>query len=132
MNRARGFSLVTAMFIMIIVALLVASVARISGQSRQAGVLQLSEARAFQAAQTGLEWGLYQLQGGNCPASPTTFQVGGDLADFQIQVSCARRDYTENGASIAIFDLTSTATRGTLGVDADYVSRQVQLTVEGP
>jgi MSHA biogenesis protein MshP len=132
MSRTGGFSLVAVIFFMLIVGSLLTMALRLGAQSQQAGVLQLDEARAFQAAQTGLEWALNRLQAGGCPPSPTTFSVAGDLAPFAVTVNCSSRVYSEQGSPVTIFELDAVASRGTLGATPDFVARRVQMTVQGP
>ncbi len=132
-RHQRGYILVAAIFLMIIVALLLVFLLRTGSDNQWSSAMKIQEARAFQAAQSGLEWGIYQLHTGACPASPTVLGLSeADLQQFSVTISCSRNDYTENGAVVSIFELDSVATFGTYGVTPDFIARHLQMTVEAP
>ncbi len=94
--------------------------------------------RAYQASRTGIEWGAYQVVQNSgvgfasaCRAGPTSqvLPVLGDtLADFPVSVSCSATSAVEAAATLWVYSLTSTATRGAAG-SADFVERQMQATI---
>ena len=86
--------------------------------------------RAYQAARTGIEWGAYQvLINSKCPLS-TSLTAGGTQAGFSITVQCNSfsSPYTEGGGTVSMYQITSTASQGTLG-SATYVERQLTATI---
>jgi len=128
-----GFILVAAIFLMLVVALLLTFLLRTGAENQWSSSLRLQEARAFQAASSGLEWGVYQLNGGVCPTSPTILNLNeADLNGFTVTLRCNQNNYTEEGKVISIFELDALATLGNYGTSADFISRHLQLTVEGP
>lgn len=114
-----GFSAITAIVILVILAVLGAAIVTLTG-TRSASLAQdVLGSRAIQAARAGIEWGAYQILNpentGNptryvCPIPATTsFALGGELADFTVSVLCSSTDATEFGNAVRIFQLTATA-----------------------
>ena len=125
----RGFTLITALFLLTVVALLSVYMITIRNVQQSTVVFGLQGARAMQAAQTGLEWGVYDAINNNCASVPSTFTVAdAALAMFTINVSCTPSPHTEGSTSITTYVLTSTAQTGTYGT-LDYVYRSLQATV---
>lgn len=133
-----GFSLVSAIFLLVVIAALgVFSVTLFTAQ-QQSAALDVMGARAYQAARAGIEWGAYQV----LPASGATFaancRAGGasqvisplpnTLAGFNVNVECVSTAHSEASATMTVYQLTSTATRGTPAT-SDYVERQIQATI---
>lgn len=68
-----GFGLVAAMFLIIIVALVIAAMARLAVTQNATTSLAIQQARAYQAARAGIEYGIVRvLAGQGC----TNFALG--------------------------------------------------------
>lgn len=128
-----GFLLPAAIFILVILAGLGAYALNITSVQQSTSTQDVQGSRAYQAARTGVEWAAYQvLSPGttaltSCPTSPTTLTID----TFSVVVSCTRSaDYFEQGTdhTIAMYDITSTASFGTTGT-LNYIERQIQLTL---
>jgi MSHA biogenesis protein MshP len=125
-HRQRGFSLVAAIFLLTVLALLGAFAVRIGGAQQHTVDLSLLGARALSAAQAGIEWGAHRaLVNGACPASTDLTLNEGSLNGFRLTVTCAATAHTEGATPITIFIVTSFAQSGTYG-QPDYVSRTVR------
>jgi len=132
-KKHHGFTLVAALFLMVVISLLLVFLLRTGSENQWSSALRVQEARAFQAASSGLEWAVHQLSGGACPASPTTLNLSeADLTGFQVIVTCTSSSYTENLTVITMFEIDSLAQKGSYGTSPDFVARQISLTVEGP
>lgn len=139
MKRQSGFSIITAIFLIVILAALGAfAVSMFRVQQTTAAFDELGS-RGFQAAQAGIEWGAWQVlrNGGACAAS-TSLALPGSLSLFTATVDCVSTAHTEAGNPVNIHQLTSTAcNQPAAGVcpnpapGPDYVERQVQAAVEG-
>ena len=132
-NRQGGFSLVTAIFILVILAWLGASMVTFSTAQHSTVAMDIQSARATQAARAGIEWGAYealQVPGFNCAGTPftLTFPAGTNLAGFTTTVACSLTTHTEGANAVDLFVLTSTATYGVVNTP-DYVSRQVSARI---
>lgn len=123
MRRQAGFSIISAIFILVVLGALGAFMVTISGTQHQGVVLSLESSRAVAAARSGLEWGGYQaLEGSGC--SDTTFSLDeGVLAGFAITVTCTSTQHDERGDDVVVYEITATAERGTPG-NRDYVRRR--------
>lgn len=128
MKTQRGITLVGAIFVLIIVSLLGQYLLNIAGVQRQTSLLALQSARAYQAANAGIEWGSFQIinNGGNCIASTTLTPV---VNNFTTTVNCNQLgSYSEDVDTVNIYRLTSQSQYGTYG-QIDYVSRQLQVII---
>lgn len=123
----RGFGLVAAMFLIVIIAALIAVMARLALTQNATNSLAIQQARAYQAARAGLELGIYRvLDGQDCAA---VF----DLDGFQVSVAtCPSQDVgtlPEEGRAVSFFSVESTAEFGAPG-SPDYAYRRLTATVE--
>ncbi|WP_256203101.1 hypothetical protein [Pseudomonas sp. ML96] len=118
------------MFLIIVVALLIAAMARLSTGQHGTSSLAIQQARAYQAARSGLEWGITQaFNAGTCAVGSPT--LGGNLSEFAVAVACGRTSYTdEQGVAITIYRFTATAQNGTPAGRTDYAYRQLTAVVE--
>jgi MSHA biogenesis protein MshP len=130
-HRASGFGLVAAMFLIIVVALVIAAMARLSTAQHGTSSLAIQQARAYQAAHAGLEWGITQAFNGRVCAAGSPTLAGSTLSDFAVVVTCTSTGYiNEVGAAITIFRFTATAQNGAPGARPDYAFRQLTAVVE--
>ena len=130
-KKASGFTLVTAIFLLSVVAVL--SVYMINARVVQQTTLvySLQGARAMQAARAGIEWAIYDsIVSGNCPIPITSFTpTGTALSAFTVSITCLSSMHIEAGAPpITTYRLTSTATTGVYGT-LDYVYRSLEASV---
>lgn len=126
----RGFAIVTAIFLLVVLAALGAFMLTFSTVQHITSAQDVQGARAYQAARTGIEWGAYQaLRNASCTPS-TSLSPGGTQAGFNITVQCNlfSSPYTEGGGTVNMYQITSTASQGTVG-SATYVERQLQATI---
>ena len=128
MTRARGFTLMSAIFILVILATLGVYMVRIGTVQQATGILTLGQARAYYAAQSGLEWAMFRaLQLDSC-ANGSFNLTEAQLAGFSITVTCAQTTHRVRNEDVRYYRLDVTAERGTFG-QTEYVSRAVSATV---
>ncbi len=136
-NIQRGFSLVTAIFLLVVLASLGAVMMTFFTAQQQSSALDVMGARAYQASRAGMEWGAYQvLQNSGvgfaiaCRPGPVSSPVAlmNTLAGFNVNVLCSSAAASEAGATVTIYQITSTATRGAVATP-DYVERQMSVTI---
>lgn len=133
-----GFSIITAIFLIVVLAALGAFAVSMFRVQQAAAALDELGARAYQAAQAGIEWGAWQvLRGPGTGAAATgNLALPGSLSPFVVSVTCASTVHTEAGNPVTIYRLTATACNQPAGAcpnpapGADYVERQVQGMVE--
>lgn len=136
--RQRGFSLVTAIFLLVVIAALGAFAVTLSTTQQQSSSLDVMGARAYQAARAGIEWGAYQVLPASGAAFATACRPGphsqviaplpNTLAGFAVNVQCAATSHVEGAAMLWVYNLTSTATQGVVATP-DYVERQISVTI---
>lgn len=131
-----GFSLITAIFLLVVLAVLMVNMLKLSGFQQSTVVMGVQGSRAFQAARSGVEYGIYQaLNLGNCNASQTLNFSAADngLEGFSVLLQCSPSSHFENVSPVNVYEFTATASRGAYAVGAvanpDYVSRRIRVTV---
>lgn len=124
----RGFSLVSTLFILVVLSALGAYMVRLNVTQQTTTTLSLQSIRAWYAATSGMEWAVYQVEnGGSCPAVPSSFTAEG----FTITLTaCSAYPVTEGAASYTLYDIQVTAQRGSFGT-TDFVSRRLRASVTG-
>lgn len=143
----RGFALVTAIFLLVVLAALGAFMVSMSGVQHTTSAQDVQGSRAYQAARAGIEWGVYQIMAPenanyglttgfttqySCPAAVavigTLNTMNGTLAGFSVPVSCASTSYTEAGNLVTVYQVTADASFGTAN-SVDFVRRKLTATV---
>jgi len=124
----RGFALVAAIFLIVVLASLGVFIVRVSGVQQQTVNVALLGARAFEAAVAGMEWGAFQaLDSGACTTTTLNLTEGG-LAGFDVDVTCSSSAHTESGNVYNLYLIDVEARNGVYGTP-DYVSRRMQARV---
>lgn len=83
---ARGFGIVTAVFLLVVLAGLGAALVNLTTVQQTTSSLDIQGARAYQAARAGIEWGLYRQLRNNSCAAPSSFVVPAN--GFTVTVQC--------------------------------------------
>jgi MSHA biogenesis protein MshP len=124
----RGFSLVSAVFLLVVLAGLGAYAVRLNTLAQQTVTAGLRAAQAFQAARTGAAWAAHRaLNGGTCAAATLNLTEGA-TAGFRVAVQCTATTHTEGTSTVRVFVLDVRAEAGVYG-GADYVSRRLQTKI---
>ncbi len=127
-NLQTGFSLVSALFLLIVLAALGIVAVRLIAVQQQTVVLAMQSARAYSAATTGAEWSAYQaLVNGNCGSSTLTLTEAG-LVGFSVTTNCSSSSHTEGPNTVQVYVIESFAWTGSYGTP-DYVSRRIRSTI---
>ncbi len=126
----QGFGLIAAIFLLLVLASAGAMMLNLSGVQRKTTVLALQGNRAYRAAITGIEWGVFQAinNGPLCPATTTLTLTEGGLQGFKVKLSCILSEHSESGVTSRTYELTATSEYGSYG-EADYVRRRVMGTI---
>lgn len=132
--RQAGFSLVAAIFLIVVLAALGAFAVQVAMTQYQSSTSELLEARAQAAAEAGIEYGAYLALQAATPSCPnnTLNLTGGALAGFAVTVTCTsttHQIYTgATPTTYTVYALAATATKGIYGAQ-DYVARTVTRNV---
>ncbi|GAB4295301.1 MAG: hypothetical protein Kow0096_12030 [Thiohalomonadaceae bacterium] len=133
MNRSQrhlhGFSLVSALFLLVVLGALGAYMVGISGTQQFTTVQALQGAKAYHAARSGTEWGIAAaIAGGACPADTTL--AGGDLNGFQVDVTCTSTSHQEAGSTYNVYEITAFAQTNTPAYgQPGYAARRLTVIV---
>jgi MSHA biogenesis protein MshP len=132
-NRQAGFTLITAIFLLVVVATLSVYILNLRNVQQQTLVFGVQGARAMQAARTGIEWGINRsLEANNCPTTNLVFTApDAALSAFTITVTCTESAHIEGTTGIKTFQLRAVAQTGGYGT-LDYVSRLMEASVSEP
>ncbi|SDZ90066.1 MSHA biogenesis protein MshP [Desulfuromusa kysingii] len=125
-KKQSGFTLVQAIFILVVLSLLGLVMVRMIGVQSSTSVFALQGARAYQAARSGLEWGAARAKAGeSCNGTL-------DLDSFNVNVLCSSQPFTEGSIGpYDVYHINATATFGSYG-SPDFISRRVQMKVGFP
>lgn len=130
----RGFSLISAIFLLVILTALGVFMLSMSTMQQTTSTQDMQGSKAYQAAKTGIEWGAYQILTPAaffaCPGPTVLPALGGALAGFTVTVVCSSgaSDFVEGGNTVRIYQLTSTATFGTLP-SPNFISRSMTASI---
>ena len=122
----RGFALVGALFLLVVLATLGAYAVRLNLSQQGSTDLNLAGARAEAAVQTGIQYAAARvLTTGNCNGFPAAPAVALNLPQgFEITLICNNNEtLVANAPTVTVFFVTATATRGQYG-SPEFVSRQ--------
>jgi len=144
----RGFSLVTGIFLLVIMAALGAFMVVFTGLQVNTVQTDILGVRAYYAARAGINWALFRALDpentiapgaaafASCPTGTIALgSLGGSLAPFAVTITCtdtSGADPTEANRTIRVYQITATACNQTAcpGTPASgYVERQVVVTV---
>lgn len=149
-SSARGFAMVSALFILVVLAVLGAAIASISVRQQVGSAVELNTARAYQAARAGLEWGAFSVLIPVPPDAPAVdtppacfatnnLSLTGELTGFVVSVACTRTGpLTDGDSSKTYYQLVATAcnapTGGSCAVtpaspQSTYVERRLNWTI---
>lgn len=122
--RSRGFSIVAAVFLIVVVAMIAGYAVTIGSVQQADTTSALVAARADAAASSGLEWGIARVtRDGACPGATSSFSPAGTtLVAFTVSVACASTAITEGATTYTLFTITATATFASVGSE-DYTRR---------
>jgi MSHA biogenesis protein MshP len=145
-SGARGVSLITAVFLVVVLAGLTAAILRITVVQQSSAAMDMLGVQAYQAARSGLEWGIYQqlrvqptvvlpASPVACFASPQTFAMpsSGTLRNFSVTVTCTAKTGNAVGDTTNRWTIAAVACNqpGAAGcpnatTNVEYVQRRVQ------
>lgn len=142
--RMRGFSLVTGIFLLVVLSALGAFMVVFTGLQQNTVQNDVLGVRAYYAARAGINWAMYRaLDPDNtiapgaasfaaCPTG-TINTMSGSLAPFTVIVGCTVTSATEANREIRVYQITATACNQATCPAATpatgYVERSVVVTV---
>jgi MSHA biogenesis protein MshP len=107
-KKERGFVMLAAIFILVVLTALGAFVVSVSTNQQVGSALDVQGVRVYQAARSGIDWGLYQrLQASSCLASTSFVPAAPTLAGFTVTVTCTTTVDASGGPTIIVVRSTA-------------------------
>ncbi|MBI4293685.1 MAG: agglutinin biogenesis protein MshP [Betaproteobacteria bacterium] len=138
--KSRGFTLVSAIFILVVLAGLGAAILVISTAQQVGSALDIQGSRVYEAARAGIQWGAYkQLRPpSSCAASTSfAFPTAPTLAGITVTVTCTTHADGSGGPPVHV--IQSTACNQPAGAapgscpnpapGANYIERRLKVTL---
>jgi len=135
-TRQAGVGLVTAIFLLVVIAGLAAVMVSVFTTQQASSQLDQQGTRAYQAARAGIEWGLFRArQADSCVASSSfTLPAASNLSAFTVTVSCNPPGPRGDAASTMRLITATACNQPTNGVcggnprnNLDYVQRVIEV-----
>ena len=134
-----GFSLVTAIFLLVVLATLMVYMTNLSVVQHTTVAMSVQGARALQAARAGVEYAAFNaLDPVNgtawCAGTPDSLSFSAPaLAPFQVTINCSSSDHVEGVSTVTFYAISALAESGSFAsgsnANPDYVSRRISITV---
>jgi len=125
-----GFSLISAIFLLVVIAALGTFAVTLSTTQNQTQTMDLMSARGYQAALTGLEWAAFNVdqQSVNAAAPWADCTTGRALAvdgftGFTVTVNCTPTMFTEGTVNLWVYDVSAVAQTAGAPGDLNYVEQ---------
>ncbi len=135
----KGFSLLTAIFLLVVVAGLVGYMVSLAVVQHSTQAMAVQGARALQAARSGLDYAARRaLESGICPASEMLSFAGDEAAlrAFRVTLQCSASTHVEADSTVNVYRITALAESGSYAqgglASPDYVARRLRMTVSAP
>lgn len=126
-----GFSLVSAIFLLVVIAMLGTFAVTLSTTQHQSQTMDVMGARAYQAALAGVEWAAFNVsqQAVSSPAAwagcaaGAAVTVAGNLAPFTVTVNCSATSAVEGVSTLWVYAVSSVAQTAGAAGDLNYVEQ---------
>lgn len=131
-----GFTMMSTIFIVVILALVSSFIVSISTLTRSSMNLTLLGLKTYFAAKSGIEWATFAIQSSgspyNCPTSPTKLSLSqGALAGFSVTITCTQNAFTEHDSTYNVFSITSVGSY-TSASGLENTQRQIDTRILQP
>lgn len=136
LRRSRGVSIVTAIFLLVVLSGIGAAVVTLSTAQHASASYDVLGARAYEAARSGVDFAMYELAINN-RCTTNNLALPGGLAGFTVTVQCVKSAMVmSNGTDLNPVRITATACNQPVAgacpnpaPGPDYVQRVVQAAL---
>jgi len=130
MKQQAGFSIVMAIFILVVLSLLGGYMVKLSGVQHATSTYVVQGTRAYQSAKAGIGWAISRISaGGVCSditsASPLNFA---DINDFSVTLTCSNQTFSEGTDNPVVYKITALSEFGAYN-STNYISRNIQVSI---
>jgi MSHA biogenesis protein MshP len=136
----QGFSIVSAIFLLVVLAFLGTAMVTFSTTQHQGAAMDVMGSRAYQAARAGIEWQAFYVVNSasnaaaaipQCAVGNSPGALGGTLSPFTVTVNCQAVSHVEGASSIWIYDVSAVACTEaacpSAAPGANYVERVISV-----
>ena len=130
----RGFAIVSAIFLLVVLAGIMAYMVTLTGVQHATSLMSTQGERAHYAARSGIEWAISDLvnrngAGLNCgPGAVVLNLTQGALAGFAVTIQCSSTAVTEGTTTYNFHALKAFAVVGSAG-QPGFAQRQLEVSV---
>lgn len=130
MSALRGFALVSALFLIVVLSALGAFLVNMVAVQHATPAMRVRAARADYAARSGMAWAVHRaLDAGQCGDADFGLSEAA-LAGYAVSVRCSASVHDLSGAATPYYVIDVSAQSGAYG-SADFVARSLQAKVGG-
>jgi MSHA biogenesis protein MshP len=136
-KRQAGVGLVTAIFLLVVIAGLAAAMVTVFTSQQAGSQLDQQGSRAYQAARAGIEWGLFRARVANACVASSNFALpaASILNGFTVTVTCTAVAGPGGDAATSVRVVRATACNqpnssgacGNASANLDYVQRVIEV-----
>ena len=123
-KKQSGFAIITAVFLLVILALLGQGMVSLLATSQQSINHEVASAKAYMAARTCLQWGMYQAAFAN-PAGPYT-NTFNDPTSNLFNNTCTTDTIMTNADGLIYYDINAVGEFGSTA-NPEYSRRELHL-----
>ena len=130
-RQTRGFTLIGAIFLIVVVASLATFMVTIGTVQRSTSTYSLMSSRVLFAVEGGMQWAIsYVVANNACFTAPNdSFTLSGGASDgYTVNLTCAANNVDEGPDNYNVFHLTAKAEMGAIG-GVDYYRRTLMTSV---
>jgi len=134
MRKQGGFSIVMAIFILVVLSLLGGYMVKLSGVQNATAVNAVQGARAYQAARSAIEWSIAKIitSAGDCRGVTDDSALAAltEVNSFNITLSFIYPpiDFSEGETNFTVYKINSKSEFGSYE-NAGYISRTVEMSI---
>lgn len=130
MKSQQGFSIVMAIFVLVVLGLLGGYMVRMAGVQLSTFNQTLLGARAYQAAHAGIEWSVARISnGGSCAdVNAQTAMTFAGLNGFSVRLSCSSQTYSEADQNPTVYRINALSQFGSYS-SSEYVARELEVSI---
>lgn len=133
MNKQAGFSIVMAIFILVVLSLLGSYMVNLSGVQHATSTYAIQGARAYQSARAGVEWAVAIISAGGTStsicntitAAPLSFS---GINGFSVSLTCTPQTFSEGTDNPIVYNITALSEYGAYN-SANYISRNIAVSI---
>jgi len=131
MKKQKGFSIVMAIFILVVMGLLGGYMVKLSGVQHATSTFAIQGARAYQSARAGVGWSISRIvtDGGNCANITSVSPLSlADISGFSVSLECTSQAFSEGTDASVVYKITALSAFGAYN-SANYISRKIEVSL---